>query len=331
MKKGPTDKPSSKPNYRPIFTISLKNQTLQLTWEGGGFTCLTFGVGLGAINTGNNLLYLVLAMCCSFIALSGILSELTLRKVRVEGTLAGSMYAGEPYPLRLRITNMKNRLSSYSLRISLSGEHESRFRLDRDVYCFQIPPRSTIERTLMITAANRGWLRIKTYRIWTGFPFGFFLKTKTRPLEIETVVFPAIRNVALPSADGLFEEGERRLQTRGEELLSLRAFQPGDSMNLVHWKSSAKTGSLRVKEFVHGTSQKFMVPLDVHDPATGEIVEHDILEKRVSESASRAYHLIRRGDAVSLKTSEFQTPFGSSEPHLESLMRTLAFIGLKEH
>ncbi len=53
------------------FTFTLRNRTLQLTQEGLGFIVILFGVGLGAINTGNNLLYLILAMCCSFIVVSG--------------------------------------------------------------------------------------------------------------------------------------------------------------------------------------------------------------------------------------------------------------------
>lgn len=38
------------------FTIALHNRTLQLTREGLGFIMILIGVGLGAINTGNNLL-----------------------------------------------------------------------------------------------------------------------------------------------------------------------------------------------------------------------------------------------------------------------------------
>ena len=41
------------PDFKPLFTLTLHNRTLQLTREGGGFIALVFMVGLGAINTGN--------------------------------------------------------------------------------------------------------------------------------------------------------------------------------------------------------------------------------------------------------------------------------------
>ena len=48
---------------------------------GRTYLVLTVGVGFGAINTGNNLLYLLLGLMLSTIVTSGVLSE------RVEGAL----------------------------------------------------------------------------------------------------------------------------------------------------------------------------------------------------------------------------------------------------
>ncbi|MBW2401796.1 MAG: DUF58 domain-containing protein, partial [Deltaproteobacteria bacterium] len=44
---------------------------------------LTFGVGFAALNTGNNLLYLVLSLMLAFLVLSGVMSESALRGIRV--------------------------------------------------------------------------------------------------------------------------------------------------------------------------------------------------------------------------------------------------------
>ena len=124
-------------NYKPIFTFAYYNRSLALTREGAGFIILVFSIGLGAINTGNNLLYLILAMCCSFIAVSGVLSEFSLKDIHIEGQASKSMYAGEPYALTLKISNRKRRITSYSLRIDLSGDRSSRYQVDRDLYVFQ--------------------------------------------------------------------------------------------------------------------------------------------------------------------------------------------------
>ena len=78
---------------------------------------------------------------------------------------------------------------------------------------------------------------------------------------------------------------------------------------MVHWKSTAKTGDLRVKEFAQGGFHSFTLFLNILDPETNVRVDFETLENRVIETASLAYHLIRRGDEVSLKTNEQRTPY----------------------
>ena len=314
---------------RSIFTISLHNRTLQLTQEGFGFIIILFGVGLGAINTGNNLLYLILAMCCSFIAVSGVLSEMSLKKLSVQGEGPAYLYAQEPGSLKIKLTNHKKWEPSYSIRVKVTLSRQP-FFLEPEPYFFFIPSEQTVEQPVLLTAQKRGHLKITTCRLATRFPFGFFYKTKTIPLQLEMVIFPAIRPVKLPEQSETGLEGEGIVQPRGNELYAIREFQPGDPLSSVHWKSSAKTGRLRVKEFQSQGLQNYTVFLTLTNPATNRPVAEEILEERVSEAASLIYHLIQRGHEVSLKTEESQTPFGSNEAHLTDLMRLLAFIGLED-
>jgi len=311
------------------FTIALHNRTLQLTREGLGFIMILIGVGLGAINTGNNLLYLILAMCCSFIVVSGILSEMSLKKLSVQGQAPPYLYAQEHGSVILKLSNHKKWEPSYSIRVKPAQSRQS-FSLEPEPYFFFIPAGATMEKPVMLTAQKRGHLKISACRLTTRFPFGFFYKTKTIPLKLETVVFPSIHPVKLPEYSEAGLEGEGTVQPRGEELHAIREFQPGDSLSSVHWKSSAKTGNLRVKEFHSHNLQSYTVFLTLTDPASNRPVTGEVLEERVSEAASLIYHLIQKGHEVSLKTEENQTPFDSSEAHLLDLMRQLAFIGIED-
>ncbi|MFQ5716665.1 MAG: DUF58 domain-containing protein [Nitrospinales bacterium] len=311
----------------PLFTFSLGARTLALTREGGGFVCLIFGVGLGAINTGNNLLYLVLAMCCSFIVVSGLLSELTLKRIVPAATTHKTIYAQERYPLNVRLFNGKKKFPSYSLRVELPPDPYTQSQTDRDLYFFHIPGGGSREKSVMFSANKRGLLQIKSCRLSTRYPFGFFIKSKTVPLDWQTTVFPTIRKAVLPTLDRSPLEGEGIVKSRGEEIYSLREFQPGDPAASVHWKSTAKTGALRVKEFIGGGRRSFTVFLNIKDPQTNRLIDPEALEKRVVEAASLVYHLIRRGDEVSLKTQDYHSPFGNSPAHLETLMSYLAFAG----
>ena len=314
-------------DYKPIFTLSYFNRTLQVTREGGGFIFLLFGVGVGAMNTGNNLLYLVLAMCCSFIVISGVLSEFTMRRISVRISLPKNVYPDDPYPLHLEITNSKNTLPSYSLYIEFPSDPLGRYRVNHTAYAYQVPPQSTIKQSLLFVGLKRGPVRIKTVHLKTSFPFGFFVKIKSLPVSAESLIFPIIRQVELPSPTEYSEEGEGTISLTGDDLYSIREYQPGDSMASVHWKSSAKTGALQVKEFSKGGLHSYTLFLNITDPRTNAVVEQDTLENRVTETASLAYHLIRRGDEVCLKTPETQTRSDNSEAHLEHVLKYLARVG----
>jgi len=317
----------NKLNYKPIFTLSYFNRTLQVTREGGGFIVLLFGVGIGAINTGNNLLYLVLAMCCSFIAVSGVLSEQTLKGVSVQVSLSKTVYPGDSYPLHLKISNAKKTIPSYSLYVEFPMDPMGRYRIEHAAYAYQVSSQSSVDKSLMLVGLKRGPVHLKTVHLKTSFPFGFFVKTKILPITVETLIFPVIKNVALPSPTEYSEEGEGTIALSGDDLYSIREYQPGDPMAAVHWKSSAKTGTLRVKEFSKGGLHSYTLFLNIIDPQTNVMVGPETLENRVTETASLAYHLIRRGDEVSLKTPTMQIPSGNTEPRLEHILKYLSRIG----
>jgi len=316
--------------HRSVFSITLANRTLRLTREGAGFVCLVFGIGLAAINTGNNLLYLILAMCCSFLAVSGVLSEMTLRDIEIALNAPQSVYSGEPYPFTLTVTNHKRKAASYSLRIVFPADHPKNYQVDRDVYIYNIPPQAQSDKCVMVTAYRRGPLSIRSCRLSTSFPFGFFLKSKEVFLNTETVVFPQIKKVDLPIPGGPAMQGVGAVRARGEELFALREYRDGDAMSRVHWKSSAKTGDLRIKEYLGGEHENYTILLNLVDPQTRLPIAKDVMEQKVSESASLAYYLIRRGDAVQLKTPDYESPFANTESHLEMIMTYLAFAGLEK-
>jgi uncharacterized protein (DUF58 family) len=325
-------KAASKPEtpYNPIFTISLGNRTLALTREGAGFIFLSLAVGVGAINTGNNLLYLILAMCCSFIVVSGILSEITMKKISLEAKVPAEFYAETPVPMILNVTNGKRKFPSYSLRLSFTQEFSHSYQVDREVYLFHMPPASSTEKTLLLTTKKRGPLKISRCQLSTCFPFGFFLKTKTLRLDSESLVFPAIHPVDMPPPNEDSMDGELIIGRKGEEVFALKEFQPGDALKTVHWKSSAKTGALKVKEFSGEDTHRFTLHLNLRDSQDGQKVDTGIMEARVQKTASFAHHLIEKGHEVSVHCGNEEIPFGNSASHLTHIMRFLARVGLDD-
>ncbi|MEZ4467090.1 MAG: hypothetical protein R3F60_28760 [bacterium] len=90
---------------------------LRFTREGRYLVAITLGIGFAAVNTGNNLLFLVLGMLLSFIIVSGVLSEQTLRGLSVIRDLPRDVHAGRPFLTGITLTNTKARVPSFSIQV----------------------------------------------------------------------------------------------------------------------------------------------------------------------------------------------------------------------
>jgi len=319
---------SSSQDSPRVLTVSLRNRTLQLTREGGGFIFLIFGVGLAAINTGNNLLYLVLAMCCSLVAVSGVLSELALKRITATVRLKEGIYAKESCAITFILKNNKKRIPSYSLTVDFPSNSFSEARLESPANFFQITSGALAEKTVRFIATQRGRLTINSCTLSTSFPFGFFVKTKPLPIQLETLIYPALQKIDLPKTFPSGDGAGKLIRSTGSEIGTIREFKPGDSLNSIHWKTTAKTGELRTKEFTAEGSKKISIFLNIKDSQTGETINPVELEQRVSETASLVFYLIQRGDQVQLHSDEFESLYDNSQNHLSSLMNYLATVGL---
>ena len=111
------------------------------------------------------------------------------------------------------------------------------------------------ERSWLVRAplTRRGHFRIDPLAIRTGDPFGFFEASAAVGQGVAVVVYPRLEPVPawrLPSAniEGSHAAPERTIQTT-PLAMSVRPYAPGDSMNRIHWKSTARHGEIQVKEF----------------------------------------------------------------------------------
>jgi uncharacterized protein (DUF58 family) len=152
---------------------------------GRWYVGLTIGIGAGAINTGNNLLFLILGLLLSSIVVSGLLSELNLRGVRVERRLPSFARAGAPALVGLVARNEKPRAPSFSLEIrERSGD------VSGSAHLLAVLAGDTVEAAYETVPARRGRYRFAELEIATRAPFGLF--EKARPVEApdELIVLP---------------------------------------------------------------------------------------------------------------------------------------------
>jgi uncharacterized protein (DUF58 family) len=311
---------------RPSIARLLRRpRTLRFTREGKYFVALCLGIGFAAINTGNNLLFLVLGMMLALIIGSGVLSEVSLRTLSAERQIPDRVFANRPFLMGISLHNGKRRLPSFSVEVEDVLAERS---LDKKCYFLKVPAGRQQHTSYRHTFARRGLYRFSGFRISTKFPFALFRKSRSATSVVEVVVLPAVYPVLPPGpqATDLGEIWASRSGRRGD-FHSLRQYQAGDDPRGIHWRKSARLGRLMVRINEEPTSRRIAILLDnlSHTPAPAP-AEVERQEQAVSQAASLAVHYIKRGYVVRLVTRTVSVGPGVGQPHLTCLLRALALL-----
>ena len=88
-----------------------------VTKEGMAYLALTLVIGIAALNTGNNLLFLVVSAMLAAILVSGIASAAVLRGLKLEVSLPIQIFAGRTVSTRLSVHNARRFLPSFSVSV----------------------------------------------------------------------------------------------------------------------------------------------------------------------------------------------------------------------
>lgn len=293
----------------------------QITREGWIYFGAVTVVVFAAINTNNNLLYMVLSALLAVLLLSGFLSGLNFRYLRAEVRIPSHCFAGEPFPVSIQVRNQKRLFPTFS--IHLDSPAESAFRFPT----FYIPVVRALNHTRVsgqAMLARRGRYTMSELTVSSRYPFGFFLKDGDCRLQAECICYPEIipqerMNFSVLDITGSNQRFERGL---GYDLYMIRDYLPSDSARHVHWKASAKTATLKTREYAAEDSRRIILAFDRFSRPGDE----DKFEQLVSYTASLAYHLINDGIEVGLVSDDWHTSYGSSEALLESILQYLALV-----
>jgi uncharacterized protein (DUF58 family) len=298
----------------------FRHRTTSVTAEGVQFLLFTLAIGIAAINTGNNLFYLLLGMMLSLVLISGIAAEYCLRRLEFHRHLPDHLIANEPTNATLVVKNRKSRLPSFSLRMfDVSDGRE----LDRGLEIGQLLPGTSRLVSYPLVATRRGRLRLDGVCVGTEFPFGLFMKRTFYPVEETVIVCPEIKPVDESLLQGLFTAGlEQSVPRRGHgnDLYNLRLYQAGDDSRKIHWPTTARTSQLTVRE-TEAEDQRRAV---VHVPTVAPVSHDALFEQAVSLAASIIQHLAHRGYLLQLIVGSSRSSFGQGNLHVLELLRMLA-------
>ena len=310
----------------PLRWLAFKIEH-KLTREGRFYIGGVFAVALAAMNTGNNLLFLILACLIAIILMSGILSSITLSGVEMRLELPEEIFAGRPVCASAELHNEKLTLPSFSLRlegIPASGAARAAV-LETPVYFPYVPRQGQMQQWVPLVFPRRGLYRQEAFRILTRFPFGFLLKSRRVDLSTEVLVYPSVEptedfRAVLPALQGSIESLKKG---RGQDLHALRDYRPTDSARHVHWKASARTGTLLVREFSREDDRRVLLVFDPSLPANLPAAEEKF-ERAVALCASIAWHFYETNAMLRFRTAGAETPLEPAGEVISEVLRLLA-------
>jgi uncharacterized protein (DUF58 family) len=318
----------------PLRWIGYKME-YRITLEGWIYLSGIILVALAALNTGNNLLFLILSSLIAIVLLSGILSSISLSGIELRLVLPEHIFAGQPVRAMVELENEKLTLPSFSLRVEAakSKQGHSTAILETPVYFPYLPKHERVQQVIPVTFPRRGVYRQEAFRIVTRFPFGFLRKARQLNLKTEALVYPSVEPTAeyleiLPGLEGALES---LTKGRGQDLYALRDYIPTDSARHVHWKASARSGSLMVREFTREDDCRILLVLDPHLSAEesaslkpGASVANERFERVVNICAGLAWHFYQNNSLLQFRTAGVEIPLAPADQIIFPMLEHLA-------
>lgn len=268
---------------------------------------MTLLLGFAAVNTGNNLLYLLVSALLGFLAVSGLLGRGNLAGLQVEVDLPEEIYDGRPTLATVRLENRK-RWPAFLVRVEVAGS---------PALFITVGGRQTATGLVSLSFAGRGERLLPPLQLHSAFPVGFFLRRFTLASAQKLTVFPAPRNCSTPTAGPGAPQGKLSGDAPGYEGEVTRISDyRGEPLKLIHWKLSARQAELKVRQLSAPRGEPVLVePARLPGPG---------LEEQLSCACFLINRLQREGRPVGLRLGGRTTAPALSRSHRLRLLTELA-------
>lgn len=312
--------------HTPVIHVSGKHiRSVRITRPGWAFLVLTVGLGLGGLNTGNNLLYLVFGMLLSMLLMNAILSRSSLHGLSLKLRMPPRLFAGAACPFRIEISNTKKRLPSYALTMLPDAAHAQ--ATSASSFLFKIPAGGMRVMDHPITFSERGVVALPGFRLLTSYPFGLIEKVIPVAFEGRSLVYPALMTIARDSMPALVRHGDFLASERGIGVnpYGIREYSVGDELRHIHWPSVAKVGAWLVREYEQEKRARILLNLLVRDQPPTDAAGRERRETSVSALATLLMQFVEEKREVGLLINGRCVDSGSSG-YMDAYLTALALF-----
>ncbi len=279
-------------------------------------------LALAALNTGNNALYVLLALALGAFVASGTFSRHTLSRLGATVVPPGEVYAESPVAVAVELTNGSSWLPAAGVVVRLAG-------MPGQALVPTVQARGKATARLMTAFASRGRHGLPELLVEVRLPLGFFTKSVRLEQPFDVLVYPrrfvgaAARFSGVGAAEVTAPAGG---VVRGGEVDQLREFRTGDDRRDVHWKQTARQQRLIVVERRERALPSRFLVLDRQLPRREDGALLRRFEDIVSEVATAARDRLRRGEAVGLVIGGAVTPPAPGRRQARRVLEQLALV-----
>ncbi len=313
---------------RPPPTRAGKVAGVRLTRLGWYHVLVTFGLGVAALRTGNNLLYVLLGIFLGLLLAHGLLQSANLSGLVLERTVPREAVSHQPFLVSLSLKNTKRWIPSFGISVE---EVSAAGPTGRGCYFLALPPGGRQRATYRYALVRRGWFRYLGAVVSSSFPLGFVERRRFVPAEDTILGLPLPRRAELPPIawPGWQDAPVGAGAGRREVPRSLRPYLPGDDIRDLHHKASAHLGRLVVREYEASSGTEVVLVLDeALEPREGESYQTalEAVERAIGQASYLARLLLERGFRVALLTRRGTVAAGSGPGHWLAVQRFLATL-----
>jgi len=267
-----------------------------------------------ALNTGNNLLYLLAALVVSTFPVSIRLACRSLSAASVDLLAPAEVIAGDEAAAALRIRASEGWVAGLSVKL-MEGPGVGLAFLEEGASC---------SRPLPLRTGKRGPLRVET-RLDCLYPWGLMRASREGPAADLLVLPRPIPGAEAPSLLGLVTDGRPTLLPgQGQDLLEIREYVRGDDARRIDWKATARRERTMVRQGAREEERRTTVVID--PSAHGQDADsQQRVEDAISRAAGAVTSLLRAGWRVRLVH-----PAGTCSSGELEQQRTLARLEIPE-
>jgi uncharacterized protein (DUF58 family) len=169
-------------------------------------------------------------------------------------------------------------------------------------------PFQSLRRTYRLTARRRGVYTFGPAEVESGDPFGIYTRQATLGRRQEIVVYPRVyrqEDIGLPFREALGEVIARRALVEDPLLMAgSREYRPGDPMQRMHWKATARTQELQVRVADPSTTVQVMIVLNLNTfQHLWQGIDLDRMDAAMDVAASLAVWALERDFAVGVHSN----------------------------